>query len=274
MGPNANQNDDDRTIDVENSSSINDMTTASQKMSLLFTKIQADYAKKLNVTIGGEFRSAFQSAVTQQKQFWRQEHFTRAHEGRITHQQNHPCAIILGDRPVRITLSRAWESLRFFGKCKLVLCLLWSSVRQPSEKELKEWMESILNDRTGKNDLMSKAMEDMGKSFPSIKKVIIEERDNFMTAKLKQCADMLMQMQDETRMNRIIVAVVGAGHCSGMLNKLLESKTNRPEEVLQTLVETKRRNLDNDEEVLSLVTDVVQLDYEYALQNEALFNSS
>ena len=274
MGPNANQNDDDRTIDVENSSSINYMTTASQKMSLLFTKIQADYAKKLNVTIGGEFRSAFQSAVTQQKQFWRQEHFTRAHEGRITHQQNHPCAIILGDRPVRITLSRAWESLRFFGKCKLVLCLLWSSVRQPSEKELKEWMESILNDRTGKNDLMSKAMEDMGKSFPSIKKVIIEERDNFMTAKLKQCADMLMQMQDETRMNRIIVAVVGAGHCSGMLNKLLESKTNRPEEVLQTLVETKRRNLDNDEEVLSLVTDVVQLDYEYALQNEALFNSS
>ena len=274
MGPNVDQNEEERTIDTDNNSSAHGMTPTSQKMSLLFTKIQADYAKKLNVTIGGEFRSAFQSAVTQQKQFWRQEHFTQSDEGTINHQQYHPCAIILGDRPVRITLSRAWESLRFFGKCKLVLCLLWSSIRQPSEKELKEWMESILNDRTGKNDLMSKAIEDMGKSFPSIKKVIIEERDDFMTAKIKQCADMLMQMQDENRKHRVIVAVVGAGHCNGMLDKLLDMKVKRPEEILQTLVETKNRNLDNDEEVLSLVTDVVQLDYEYALQNEVIFNNS
>ena len=132
-------------------------------------------------------------------------------------------------------------------------------------------MESILNDRTGQNDLLTKAMEEMNKAFPSIKKVIIEERDIFMTAKLRQCAEMLMQIKDGNRNERVIVAVVGAGHCSGMIDKLLDrTRSDKPHEILQTLVETKKRKLSNDEEVLSLVTDVVQFDYEYATQNGVL----
>jgi hypothetical protein len=263
-------------------------------MSVLFTKIQSDYAKRLNVTIGGEFRSAFQSALLQQKEFWHVEYFKNINEGPLhlleknldhpmpAHQYSprvslqhrrdtRPCVIILGDRPVRITLSRAWESLRFFGKLKLVLCLLWSSIRQPSEKELKEWMESILNDRTGKNYLMTKAMDELGKSFPSLKRVIIEERDSYMAAKLRQTAEMLMGIGEDDSHEKVVVAVVGAGHCSGMMAKLMDrNKTDAPEEILQTLVETNRRKLNNDEEVLSLVTDIVQLDYEYALQNGAI----
>jgi pheromone shutdown protein TraB len=268
LDPDANKNQEN-DIDEKNLPS-HGMTATSQKMSVLFTKIQADYAKKLNVTIGGEFRSAFQSALTQQKKFWNQQQYLRSHtEGQIQCLNlNHPCAIILGDRPVRITLSRAWESLGFFGKIKLVLCLIWSSIWQPSEKEIKEWMESILNDRTGKNDLMTKAMEEMGKAFPSIKRVIIEERDDFMTAKLRQCAEMLMQMKDE-KPNRVIVAVVGAGHCTGMLNKLLD-RTRDDGLILKNLVETKKRKLNNDEEIMSLVTDVVQFDYDYVLQCESL----
>lgn len=267
LDPNINHTEESNDV-IENDLPSHGMTATSQKMSSIFTKIQADYAKKLNVTIGGEFRSAFQSALTQQKHFMQQEHLHR-HSLIPIHNQpsSHPCAIILGDRPVRITLSRAWESLHFFGKCKLVLCLLWSSIRQPSEKELKEWMESILNDRTGKNDLMTKAMEELSKAFPSIKKVIIEERDDFMTAKLRQCSEMLMHMEDIVdRPNRVIVAIVGAGHCSGMVEKLLDrARNDGPEELLQTLVETKKRKLNNDEEVLSLVTDVVQFDYGYIL---------
>lgn len=267
LDPAASESDENNITDAgaDNTAPSLEMTATSQKMSLLFTKIQADYAKKLNVTIGGEFKSAFQSALAQQKQYWRQEYLLRHNAGSIQlSQQNYPCAIILGDRPVRLTLSRAWESLSFFGKCKLVLCLLWSSVKQPSEKELREWMESILNDRTGKNDLMTKAMDDMGKTFPSIKKVIIEERDEFMSAKLRQCAEMLMQMEIDSRQPRVIVAVVGAGHCNGMMETLLESDVKaRPEAVLPTLVETKKRKLVNDEEVSSLVTDVVQFDYSF-----------
>lgn len=264
--PHLSTEEEKQNANDKNNLSSHGMTPTSQKMSVLFTRIQSDYAKKLNVTIGGEFRAAFQSAFNQQKRFWKDEYHSRIHQ-RQRNQEIRPCAIILGDRPVRITLARAWESLRFFGKLKLVICLLWSSICQPSEKELKEWMESILNDRTGKNDLMTKAMEEMGKHFPTLKKVIIEERDDFMAAKLRQTAEMLTYTEDNDCREKVIVAVVGAGHCSGMMKKLVID--DGPDEVLQTLVETTKRKFSNDEEVASLVTDVVQFDYEYVLQNEA-----
>ena len=268
------------------------------------------------MTIGAEFRSAFQSALSQQWDFWRStdegnndasfdrlcggiqsfdDNGNRYHRHNASpHPRgNRPCAIVLGDRPVRITLLRAWESLRLFGKIKLVLGLLWSSIRQPSEKELQEWMDSILNDRTGKNDLLTKAMEELGRAFPTLKKVIIEERDEFMVAKLRQTAEILMHSSSSIDMGgrngddeKVIVAVVGAGHCPGMLEKLkgrsvfskggdypintsAEKKRDvnarRPEEVLPSLVETKKWKISNNEEISSLVTDIVRFDHNYAL---------
>lgn len=275
--PNPSEQDNTYKIDVqqEDATSNNEMTPTSQRMSVLFAKIQSDYAKKLNVTIGGEFRSAFQSALSQQQQFWQSSGQQHTSPAFVHSRGSRPCAIILGDRPVRLTLLRAWESLSAFGKLKLVLALLWSSIRQPSEKELQEWMDSILNDRTGENDLMTKAMEEMGKAFPTLKRVIIEERDEFMVAKLRQTAEMLMQSYDLGENNHnemVMVAVVGAGHCSGILEKLTTKNQNgcgllakRPELVLPSLVETKKRKISNDEEVSSLVTDVVQFDYSYVL---------
>lgn len=281
------------------------MTPLSQRGSLLFSKIQADYAKKLNVTIGGEFREGFQSALNQQRQFWASQQsspwgvhnpyletnpppssISQQNSGSVSHpRDNRPCAIVLGDRPVRITLLRAWESLRIFGKLKLMIALLWSSIWQPSEKEIREWMESILNDRSGENDLITKSMEELGKAFPSLKRVIIEERDEFMVAKLRQTAEVLMHSSGQNDGEKVILAVVGAGHCSGMLKLMQKDATCsedetassfndalqnglRPENVLPSLVETKKRKISNDEEMSSLVTDIVQFDYSYVLQNE------
>jgi hypothetical protein len=45
-------------------------TSLTDKGSKLYANIQADYAKKLNVTIGGEFKQAFQSALSQQCHYW------------------------------------------------------------------------------------------------------------------------------------------------------------------------------------------------------------
>ncbi len=258
-----------------------------QKGAFLLSKIQADYAKKLNVTIGGEFQSAFQSAWTQQRSFWGTQTQHNGNDHRYANLQvtatNHPrghrpCAIILGDRPVRITILRAWESLRVFGKIRLLLGLLWSSIKQPSEKELREWMESILSDRSGKNDLLTKAMEELGKAFPTLKRVIIEERDAFMVAKLLQVASMLMTMDDiDNEDDKVIVAVVGAGHCAGMVEKLTIDGVRgrldasiRPEEILPSLVETNKMKMENNDDVHSLVTDVVQFDYSFAMEHAEL----
>ena len=240
------------------------MSSMSQRSANMFAKIQNDYASKLNVTIGGEFKTAFRSALRQQREFWdsRQQYQIRAHNDIGHPRANRPCAIVLGDRPVRITLMRAWESLRFFGKIKLVFALLWSStIKQPSEKELLEWMESILNDRTGNNDLMKKAMDEMAKSFPSLKRVIIDERDDFMVAKLKQTAE-LLACSSNNHGERILVAVIGAGHCNGVVKKLLDTTSSqRPEDTLSTITRTKRIADDDFEG-----SEVVQFDYAYAIE--------
>ncbi|KAK1734669.1 TraB domain-containing protein [Skeletonema marinoi] len=239
------------------------MSPISHKSAGLFAKIQNDYASKLNVTIGGEFKTAFQSALRQQREFWnsRQNYYLNVNNGIGHPRANRPCAIVLGDRPVRITLLRAWESLRLFGKIKLVLALLWSSIKQPSEKELREWMESILNDRTGKSDLMKKAMDEMAKSFPTLKRVIIDERDEFMVAKIKQTAE-LLACSTSTDGERVMVAVIGAGHCNGIIEKLLDTKPSpQPEEILPSITRTKRKAEDDFEG-----SDVVQFDYAYAIE--------
>jgi pheromone shutdown protein TraB len=251
---------------------------------MLYANLQADYAKKLNVTVGGEFRDAFQSALNQQHRFWEIQRLVGFFDPRLqisllpsirqhlstsaSHPRgNRPCAIILGDRPVQITLRRAWESLRLLGKLKLMIALLWSSIRQPSEKEIREWMESILNDRSGKNDLITQAINELGKEFPTLKQVIIDERDEFMVAKLRQTADALMHSYAQDG-EKIIVAVVGAGHCPGLLEKLVNGEDRRrPENVLPGLVKTKKR-IATDDEITSLVTDIVQFDYSFALKND------
>jgi pheromone shutdown protein TraB len=260
----------------------------SHRGAMMYSKIQADYAKKLNVTIGGEFREAFNSALSQQSRYWESQSMGMHNQFRhrmsssiVRHDSvtiSHPrgdrqCAIILGDRPVSITLVRAWESLRFFGKIKLMIALVWSSIRQPSEKEIREWIESILNDRSGKNDLLTKAMEELGKSFPTLKRVIIEERDEFMVAKLIQTAE-AMSLNNNHRGDKVIVAVVGAGHCPGMLEKLVDryaldrvDEHSRPDRILPKLIKTKKM-IATDDDLTSLVTDIVMFDYSYVLESE------
>ena len=95
-----------------------------------------------------------------------------------------------------------------------------------------------------------------------------------MVAKLRQTAQILTNSQDQGD-EKIIVAVVGAGHCPGMLEKLKNkadetapSPDTRPETVLPGLLETKKRKVSNDEEISSLTTDITQFDYSYIFENE------
>jgi len=225
-----------------------DMSATSALSTVLLSQIQDDYATKLNITVGAEFREAVQMAI----------------------QQNNPgrdpsesiCRVILGDRPVKLTLLRTWESLNIWFKFKLVLGLLWSCLpfNQPSDEELKEWMDSILSD--GGDDILSKSMKDLAKQFPSIERVIIHERDRYMYAKLNQIARMGAKR---------IVAVVGAGHCKGICS-LVKFQLDgiekiyfqdNFEDVLKDVIETKRykvnQNDDDPGEIQELLTDVIEL---------------
>ena len=226
----------------------------------MLTKIQQDYATKLGVDIGGEFREAYAAASRQQKTF--EEEMNRRRFGLVNPaiaSSVGPITVILGDRPVRLTLLRAWESLRLFGKAKLCLGILWSSFRPPSEKELREWMDKIMNDPT--NDLLTDSIAELAKHFPQIGRTIIDERDEYMSCKLKQTVNLLSNVPSIGRRRRI-VAVVGAGHCPGISKRLASNTdTSIPEERLKKLIETKKWKIDNPH-VQSLVTDVTEVHFQ------------
>ena len=115
--------------------------------------------------------------------------------------------ISLCDRDVRITLRRAWKSTSFFKKGYLLASLLTSLFdnTEISEEKLKELK---------KKDVLTELMEEMGEALPDLKRVLIDERDTYLVEKIKSSP------------GKRVVAIVGAGHISGMIKKFVAD--NKP----------------------------------------------
>ena len=164
--------------------------------------------------------------------------------------------MILGDRPLYLTLTRAWESLRLWGKTKLLIGLIVSGLQKPKPEELKAWMEKILSDDSG--DLLTESIAELAEHFPTLETVIIRERDAYMACKLYQTCRELLSSNIRIQKHRI-VAIVGAGHVEGMCRWLTTPNEKTPEEILKALVQTKK-GIPEDES--RLVHDVSALNHE------------
>jgi pheromone shutdown-related protein TraB len=105
--------------------------------------------------------------------------------------------IELCDRDVRVTLRRAWASMGFFKKTTLLTTLAASLFESP---ELDEEDLRKLRDR----DALSELMKELGEAMPTLKRTLIDERDTYLTQKMKQAP------------GEKIVSVVGAGHVEGI----------------------------------------------------------
>ncbi len=105
------------------------------------------------------------------------------------------------DRPIQVTLRRAWARNSLWGKCKLLAALLTSAF----EKETvdSEQIENLKN-RSEMDSMMSELSEYM----PKVKEVLIDERDRYLAAHIWDAAG--------TR----VVAVLGAGHLPGVERNL------------------------------------------------------
>ena len=152
---------------------------------VLLTQTQEEYADSLGVELGGEFRAAY--------------HYWRSFDAATTTTTNSAAAavgskrphLILGDRPLAITLARCWESLSWFGKLKVLVGLILSTFHKPKPEELRAWIQKILDD--DETDLLKASLEDLRKHFPTLERVIIQERDAYMACKLYQlCRGMLV----------------------------------------------------------------------------------
>ena len=109
----------------------------------------------------------------------------------------------LCDREVRVTLRRAWHSMNLWQKSKF----LSGGLAGLFEKQ--ELTEEKLAELRSK-DVLSEMMDEIGKAMPVLKKVIIDERDQYIAQKMKESK------------GKKIVSVVGAGHVKGIV-KFLES---------------------------------------------------
>ena len=99
------------------------------------------------------------------------------------------------DRNVVITLRRAWHSMGFFEKFRVFDALL--SDENDDDFDLEELLED--------SDLLSNMMEDVYKIAPNAGKVLIDERDEFLSGRIQQI-----------RGKGKILAIVGAGHLKGI----------------------------------------------------------
>jgi len=116
----------------------------------------------------------------------------------IASELNIPYALC--DREVQITLRRAWTGCGLWSKSKLLSALLASAFT--TEKLSTEEIENLKN-----RSELDGMMEELANYLPEVKETLIDERDQYLAAKIWTSAP-----ADAKR----IVAVVGAGHMQGI----------------------------------------------------------
>lgn len=104
---------------------------------------------------------------------------------------------VMADRQIQITLKRAWSKNSFWGKAKLMAALVSSAFSK--EEYSPEQIEEIKN----KNE-MDSMMAELSESMPVVKKVLIDERNEYLASKIWSAE------------GNNVVAVLGAGHLDGV----------------------------------------------------------
>ncbi len=103
----------------------------------------------------------------------------------------------LVDRDIKITLRRAFNKISLREKLKLVYGFVLGVLE---EEEINEELIETLKEK----DVLTEMMEELGREIPSIKEVLVDERNRYI-------ADKIVGLEAEK-----IVAVVGAGHMQGI----------------------------------------------------------
>ncbi|KAL7071382.1 hypothetical protein ACQ4LE_009338 [Meloidogyne hapla] len=160
-------------------------------MQVLLLSLSAHITQQLEMAPGGEFRAAYNAS--------------KLVSG---------CQLVLGDRPLHITLKRALSSLNIFQKMKFFFHLLMS-LRMDIKQEDVE--------RCKNNDILEELLQEMAGEYPQVSRILVDERDQYMTQVLhhllqrgtveKLCASKKCRAKFEPL---TIVAVVGMGHVKGI----------------------------------------------------------
>ena len=117
----------------------------------------------------------------------------------------------LVDRNIRTTLLRVWRKTGLWNKMKVMASLFGSlfEKQELNEAELAKLRES---------DTLSSMLDEMGKLLPSVKQILVDERDTYMAYHIRNAP------------GEKILAVVGAAHLPG-ITRLLQGVEIDPETI-------------------------------------------
>jgi pheromone shutdown-related protein TraB len=119
----------------------------------------------------------------------------------------------LVDRSIRTTLLRVWRKTGFWKKTQIMASLV-ASLFEKSEINEEELA------RLRQNDTLSAMLEEMSRMLPSVKSILVDERDLFMAHHIRNAP------------GKRIVAVLGAAHIPGIKRLLHEEiSTEKIEEI-------------------------------------------
>ncbi|CAD5228547.1 unnamed protein product [Bursaphelenchus xylophilus] len=162
-------------------------------LQVLLLSTSAHITEQLGMAPGGEFRAAHKASF------------------RIP-----GCKLILGDRPIQVTLQRALSSLGFFQRIRLLYHVISSNRSSVTQEDVE---------RCKDKDLLESLLKEMAGEFPQLSKIFVEERDKYMAYVLQT----IMQSSTAGKItawknckNRTdyqplnMVAVVGIGHIKGI----------------------------------------------------------
>ena len=107
----------------------------------------------------------------------------------------------LVDREIRTTLLRAWRKAGFWKKMNLFSALLASlfESQELNEEELAKLRQT---------DTLSAMLDEMSKILPTVKTILVDERDTFMAYHIRRSP------------GQKVVAIIGAAHLPGIMQKL------------------------------------------------------
>jgi pheromone shutdown-related protein TraB len=127
----------------------------------------------------------------------------------------------LVDREIRTTLLRAWRKTGLWKKLNLVSTLVASlfETQKLDEEELARLRQS---------DTLSAMLEEMGELLPSVKTILVDERDQYMAHHIRNAP------------GGRIVAVVGAAHLPGIVRRLPEEIPSETMAEISTIPEKPR----------------------------------
>lgn len=109
--------------------------------------------------------------------------------------------LVMADRPIKTTFSRIWYQLSASEKVKVLTGIISSIFEDEdiSEEDIARLKEA---------DALEAALLEIGKEFPTVKRILVDERDQYLCDKIRNAP------------GKKTVAIIGAAHAGGIERNL------------------------------------------------------